>query len=464
MALAKLSVVHANQGNIEKARAYAAKAVDKSGNLPPGERFYIEGRYYSLDPASIEKAVAAYQKAVDDAPAHNAARNNLATLLIQLKRYPEALVHLEELRRHGMTFPGSYWSLAEAYVAAGHPEKAREALASYAAEHSDRPAAYENVALFELAQGRIDEALAAFDKAAALHPGDTMKIEAGRFVAHALRDEWTQAEAAAKRLMASDDPRQRWEGGATLAMASLYRGDVGEARRLTAEGAKTGRNPEERVGARLFRARLEAELGRDREALAEAERALHQTVKEPKLLAEGHAMRAICLTRLGRKAEAEKSRVEVEAFLSTLPPPLAEPGRLHLEGQIALARGDHEAAARALEKAAALAPVDEMKMDGEAVEIRYALARTALEAGEVEKARKALIEVVEAGPARVMTPVPYVRSLALLGSLEEKAGRTADARRLYERYVGYWKDGQIDRAEVARAGQRLAALRPRPAA
>ena len=41
----------------------------------------------------------------------------------------------------------------------------------------------------------------------------------GRFVAYALRDEWPQAEAAAKRLMASDDPRQRWEGGATLAIA-----------------------------------------------------------------------------------------------------------------------------------------------------------------------------------------------------------------------------------------------------
>ena len=289
MALAKLSVVHANQGNIDKARAYAAKAVAKSGNLPPGERFYIEGRDYSLDPASIEKAVAAYEKAVDDAPGHTAARNNLAQLLIQLKRYPEALVHLEELRRHGMTFPGSYMSLAEAYVATGHPERAREALAEYAAEHPDRSAGYENIAFFELTQGRTDEALAAFDKAAALHPDDVMKIETGRFVAHALRDEWPQAEAAAKRLLASDDPRQRWEGGATLAMASLYRGDVGEARRLTAEGAETGRGPEERVGARLFRARLEAELGRDREALAEAERVLREKVKEPKLLAEGHA-------------------------------------------------------------------------------------------------------------------------------------------------------------------------------
>jgi tetratricopeptide (TPR) repeat protein/TolB-like protein len=464
MALAKLSVVHENQGNLDKARAYAAKAVEKSKSLPPGERFYVEGRYHSLDPAAIEKAVAAYEKAVEDAPWHTAARNNLAQLLIQLKRYPEALVHLEDLRRHGMTFPGSYMSLAEAYVATGHPERAREALVQYAAEHPDRSAGYENIAFFELAQGRTDEALAALDRAAALHPDDAMKVETGRFVAYALRDDWPRAEATARRLLASDDPRLSWEGGATLAMASLYRGDLGEARRLTAEGAEKGRGPEQRVGARLFRARLEAELGRDREALAEAESVVREKVKQPRLLAEGHAMRAICLTRLGKKAEAEKSLAEVEDFLRTIPPQLAAPGRLHLEGQIALARGDHEAAFRALEKAAALAPVDGLRMDGEAIEIRYALARAALETGEPEKARKALVEVVKAGPARVMTPVPYVRSLAMLASLEEKAGRTADARRLYERYLGYWKDGQVDRAEVARAGQRLAALRSRPAA
>ena len=150
-------------------------------------------------------------------------------------------------------------------------------------------------------------------------------------------------------------------------------------------------------------------------------------------------MKAICLTRLGRKAEAEKSRAEVEAFFSTLPPPLAEPGRLHLEGRVALARGDHETACRALEKAAALTPVDGLQMDGDAVEIRYALARTALAVGEVEKARQALVEVVHAGPARVMTPVPYVRSLALprVARGEGRAGgRRAEALRALRRY---WK-------------------------
>ena len=40
----------------------------RPANLPPGERFYIEGRHYSLDPATIEKAIEAYQRAVDEAP------------------------------------------------------------------------------------------------------------------------------------------------------------------------------------------------------------------------------------------------------------------------------------------------------------------------------------------------------------------------------------------------------------
>jgi hypothetical protein len=69
---------------------------------------------------------------------------------------------------------------------------------------------------------------------------------------------------------------------------------------------------------------------------------------------------------------------------------------------------------------------------------------------------------VGSGPERVFAPLPFVRGLERLARLEERAGRTAEARRLYERYLGYWRDGQIDRAEVARAGRRLAALSAAP--
>jgi tetratricopeptide (TPR) repeat protein/TolB-like protein len=464
MALAKLSVVSANLGDMEKARIYSARAVEHAKHLPPGERYYIEGRHYSLDPRTTEKAVAAYEKAVDEAPDHTAARNNLAQTLIELKRYPEALVHLEELRRRGMSFPGSYSSLAETYVATGQIDKAREALTGYVAEHPDSAAGLENLGFFELVQGNTDDALAAFERAATLGPDEKMKIEMGRATAHALRDEWGEVAGCAKRLAASSDPRERWSGGATLAIASLYRGDVGEARRLAMLGAKTGETPYERVAARLFHARLEADLGSHKAALAQAERAAAESGDEPKLRAEGYAMKAICLEKLGRHDDAKRSAAEVEGFLASLPKVIAEPARLQLEGEMALARGDHDVARHALDKAAELLPERATSLDHGSVEVDYARAQAALAAGDEDAAREALERVTGSGPKRVGAPVPYVRSLALLAELEEKQGRVAEARKLYERYLRYWKHGQIDRAEVARAGQRLAVLRSKAAA
>jgi len=463
MALAKLSVVHANLGDKEMARKYSAQAVEKAANLPSGERYYIEGRHYSLDPSTIDKAIAAYEKAVDAAPDHTSARNNLAQILIEMRRYPEALVHLEELRRRGMTFPGTFESLAAAYAATGHPDRAEEALRSYVAEHPDRAAGFANLGWLLLMQERIVEGLDSFERAASLDPADR-KIEIGRFAAFSLADRWDEAEAAARRLAASDDPNESFQGHAALAAVSLYRGDLGEARRIAAEGAKGGTSATRRAWARLFGAELEADLGRNREAVAEADRALGEESGEPGLSTQAHAIRAICLTRLGRTGEAGKSVDQVEGWLSTIPATIAEPYRLHLEGELAFARGDHAQALALLRKAAKLLPPPGVGMEERAVEVHFALARAALEKGETETAKGALERVVEAGPSRVFRPLDYVRSLALLARLKEKAGRTEEARKLLEKYVGYWKHGQVDCDEVARAGKRLATLRTRTAA
>jgi tetratricopeptide (TPR) repeat protein len=393
-----------------------------------------------------------------------AARNNLAQLLLDLRRYPEALAHLEELRRRGMSFPGTYMSLAEAYVATDQPAKAREALTVYVKDHPDRSAGYENLGSFELVQGRVEEALAAFDRAASLHPDQLMRIEEGRFAAHALRDRWPEAQAAGQRLLQREDPRDRWAGGEVVAIASLYRGDVAAARQLAEEGVSRGRTVEERAGARLFRAQLENELGRHAEALQQAERALEEGRGVDKLQAEGQAVRSLCLARLGRRADAERAAAEAEARLSAQRQGQGEAQQLQLRGSLALALGDHAEARRQLERAAALPPSKRIAIDTQRVELQYDLARAALAGGDAEAARRALQRVVDAGLDRVFAPIPYVRSLAMLAALEEKQGRSADARRLYERYLGYWKDGQLDRAEVLRAGRRVAALRSLPSA
>ena len=131
MALAKLSVVHGNLGDLGKAQDFAGQALEHTERLSRREQHYIEGRFNSLQPGKMGEAVDAYRKAVELFPDHTAARNNLANLYVELEQHDDAIQHLEELRRRGMTFPGTYNSLAGAYAATGDVKRGQQVLREY---------------------------------------------------------------------------------------------------------------------------------------------------------------------------------------------------------------------------------------------------------------------------------------------------------------------------------------------
>jgi tetratricopeptide (TPR) repeat protein len=457
MAHAKLSVVHANMGDMPKAREFAARALERSDRLPPGERYYIEGRYYSLDPATFNKAVAAYQAAVDAVPDLTAARNNLALLLLQSRRYGEALAHLEELRRRGMSFPGTYMSLAEAYVALDRLEEAEAVLDEYVEKYPDRAAGHENIALFLVTRGRYEEALAAYDRAGSLDSRN-FSADYGHFLVHTLEDRWLEAEANARALTVSRSPKERWQGSAALGVLALYDGRLGDAWAITEKALRQADSPDQRARVRLYRAEIAADLGKAEKALAEVKKALGEAPQDPGLVAAAHSCRATCLARTGQAKEAQLSRDEVETWLRSLPAPLAEPHRLQLEGELAWAKGDHARARKLLAKAAKLLPESGIESKLPVARIHYALGRAALADGKVEQARWAFERVVDGGMQRLWEPIPYVRSLALLAKLEEEAGNAAAARRFYARYLDHWGGGEIDTETVGTARERLAAL------
>jgi serine/threonine protein kinase/tetratricopeptide (TPR) repeat protein len=457
MAHAKLSVVNANLGDMPRARDFAARALERAERLPPAERHYIEGRYYSLDPSTFDKAVEAYEAAVDAMPDHSAARNNLAQLLLQSRRYTEALAHLEELRRRGMTFPGTFMSLAEAYVASGQPTQAEEALMQYVEDYPDRAAGFENLGFFLATQGRYPEALRAFDRAGQLDARN-FETDNGRFVVHALEGRWLEAEADARQMTRSSNPSHRWQGRAALAVLALYDGDVKKARAISDEGLRLADSPDERAHVRLFRAELAADLGQADEALAELDKALAEDPEDPGMVAAAHGWRAICFARQGKMKRARRSGEEVEVWLRSLPAPLAEPHRLHLEGELAWGEGNHALARELFAQAAALLPEASIEHKAPASRIHFALGRAAFADGRIEEARKAFERVAHGGMERLWEPIAYVRSLAFLARLEEEAGRMDEARRLYALYLEHWEKGEIDRAEVSDARERLAAL------
>ncbi len=60
---------------------------------------------------------------------------------------------------------------------------------------------------------------------------------------------------------------------------------------------------------------------------------------------------------------------------------------------------------------------------------------------------------MEAGSAPAVSPVEFVRSLYLLGEIEESQGNNQQARQTYQRFLDYWADGDLDRDQVEHAEQ-----------
>ncbi len=102
MAYVKLAVIHGNLANLDKRDQFAKRALELTDRLTTRERFYIEGYYYSLRPATIRKSIEAYQQCLALHPEHQASRHNLGLQFIFLEQYQEAIAQYEELlrRRH----------------------------------------------------------------------------------------------------------------------------------------------------------------------------------------------------------------------------------------------------------------------------------------------------------------------------------------------------------------------------
>ena len=65
-------------------------------------------------------------------------------------------------------------------------------------------------------------------------------------------------------------------------------------------------------------------------------------------------------------------------------------------------------------------------------------------------------KVADSGHEHVREPVEFVRSFYFLGRIYEQQGDMTKAREAYRRYVGYWKDGDLDRDRIAEAQRKIA--------
>ena len=79
-----------------------------------------------------------------------------------------------------------------------------------------------------------------------------------------------------------------------------------------------------------------------------------------------------------------------------------------------------------------------------------------LDAHDDPQAQSRFERIVTSGLLRAGDPLPFVRSLYLLGQIHERKGDRAKAAEYYRRFVQYWGDGDIDRERVADARKKVA--------
>jgi len=63
--------------------------------------------------------------------------------------------------------------------------------------------------------------------------------------------------------------------------------------------------------------------------------------------------------------------------------------------------------------------------------------------------------VAESTAEHVPWPIPYVRSFYFLGKIHEKRGEMQKAREYYQRFLSFWKDGDMDREWVEEAKRKI---------
>jgi TolB-like protein/tetratricopeptide (TPR) repeat protein/predicted Ser/Thr protein kinase len=454
MALVKLAVISGNLG-LPNRDAYAKRAFDSRDRLTSRERSYIEGYYYSLRPETLEQGIAAYRRGLAEHPEHQASRHNLAVQYTDLERYEEARAEYEELIRRGTSNPTSHSQLAELHALAGDTASARGVLERFLQLHPENAAAHRGLAEVLVIERRLAEAQAAFDKSLALDPRD-FQAKLGLFTIFLMEDRLQDATRVRQQLGESPSPFERLLS-AYLGTAHYSR--LGQAEPLVAELEPAMRLTTLPVVQRALlirrQASLLAALGRVAAALSITEAMQVEAVGSAAEF-DAVAAFAIAQAKAGQASAARETSTRLDELAKTAPSPERVRTTDIVRGLVARASGDTSLAIDALTRAArGLRQHGPLTTPSLHVTLWFEVATANREAGREAEAAEWLERIVNVGHERVFDMLSYIRAHFLLAEIYDSRGDAARARPLYERFVSYWGDGDIDQDSVAAARRKL---------
>jgi TolB-like protein/tetratricopeptide (TPR) repeat protein len=457
LALVKLAVIHKNFGRSEQSDQYARRAMALTSRLLPRERYFIEGFYYWQKEETMQQALNTYRSWVEHYPNDEMAQHMLAVVNSEIERSDEAIRLGEELRQRGVSYALSWGNLVEYYEHVGQFEAAKGVLDDWLRRNPDNALGRWHLGwLLTFAWGKFDEGLAEYAKADAIDGGHRPIF--GWWTA-VLQDKWTAADASARTIAQGTDSNAKCDGNILLAIGEMYRGRMASALRLldVAATSQGPRGSSQTAHARHHASAILLAQGNNAKALAQAQRASAEAGGTFELW-ESLYDTALAQSRLGQGPESARTIESLTAKANAFPGDREKRRAHRLAGVVALDRHDTTRAIDELRRAE-----DMMLARGNGVSLRlihtsvpiwFDLGTAFIAAGHDAEAAARFQRVVNSTERREY-PLQFVRSLYYLGQIAERRGDREQARAYYQRFVGYWGDGDIDRAQVADAKRKV---------
>jgi len=424
MAYRSMSIAYRYMDNHSESRKFRQKAFELRDRVSERERYYIEGTFYSGSEKTRDKAIEAYEKLLQLYP-EDSFGNNLGAIYSRLEQWDKAIERYEVLIQNKEEKPFSYINLADAYMAKGLYDEAREILEYYLDNFTDNTFIHYCLAMNHLCQRRYDLALAEVDKALSLNPVLSDNIVIKGNIYHC-RGDLVKSEREYQKLLETEEQGVHLLGLENLGALYLLQGKFEESKNHFKQGIelpkKVGRIGW-KSGFHLGLAYMHLKSSSLKEALEEYKKAWDSAVEGERLNWQSAVLLFRGLTYLEMNAidEAQKAADELKEIIEKGMNRKLIRYYHHLMGNIELKRENFSKAIEYFKEAISLLPSQWGISYHHALFIDP-LALTYYKSGDLDKAREEYEKILSLTTGRLYYGDIYAKSFYMLGMIYEQKG------------------------------------------
>jgi serine/threonine protein kinase/Flp pilus assembly protein TadD len=459
-----MAMAYNNMGFFSEGRKYVQKAFEYSNRISERERYRNEAEYYSLSERTSDKAIEAFLKLLEQYPDDSAGRNNLGMFYNELEQWDSAIEQLE-LAIHKYKHDGvqPYMNLADAYMAKGLYDKAKETLELYINKFSDNAFIRFYLSRVYSLQRDYGNAKNEINSGINLNPNFPFSYFRRGVIFQCVND-WANAEKDYNFLINSRLPSAKLVGYSGLVNLNINRGNFENAKIQAKQGIELAEKLKQADWETWLRFSLTYVYYRTMDlemALNEIEKARYLAVETENLSSQrmALALKGIFYVHRDLADQAQKTVNQLDTLIQEGSNKKAIRLSYLLQGEIEKKKGNFSAAIELLGKAITLLPYEnDLTVDNHPIFFE-SLAETYYISGNLEKALETYEKITLLTVSRAKQGDIYVKSFYMLGKINEEQGNTANAIEHYEKFLDLWKNADPGIIEVEDAKKRLAGLK-----